>query len=131
MSQERARHHITTSGVRVPSYMHIFRNDSYVRPKVDGWSWLGGWFGGKGCVSVVCGGREGNGEQTGPSAHAGICHTYLTKCVTCRGGVVGGVGWEGWWKKRVTSSTALCLNLFHICLSLFHPHAADFKLKLV
>lgn len=59
MSQERARHHITTSGVRVPSYMHIFRNDSYVRPKVDGWSWLGGWFGGKGCVSVCVWGEGG------------------------------------------------------------------------
>lgn len=44
------------------------------------------------CVRV---GWEG-GQQTGPSAHAGICHTYLTKCVTCRGGVVGEVGWEGW-----------------------------------
>lgn len=52
---------------------------------------------------------DGGNQQTGPSAHVGICHTYLTKCVTCREG--GWVGWgDGEWggggKKSVTSSTA-------------------------
>lgn len=31
--------------------------------------------------------RADRDQQTGPSAHVGICHTYLTKCVTC--GVFG------------------------------------------
>lgn len=104
-----------TSGVWVPSCMCIFRNDSYVRPKVDGWSWLVGWLGGKVCV---WGGAVKGDQQTGPSAHTGICHTYLTKCVTCRGGVVGGVG-------RVVEKKSHFLSC---SLSKFVPYLPQFVL---
>lgn len=29
--------------------------------------------------------RADRDQQTGPSAHVGICHTYLTTCVICEG----------------------------------------------
>lgn len=47
--------------------------------------------------------RADRDQQTGPSAHVGICHTYLTTCVICGGG-----------EKSVTSPTALSLNVSYI-----------------
>lgn len=53
--------------------------------------------------------RADRDQQTGPSAHVGICHTYLTTCVICGG------------KKSVTSPTALSLSVSYIV-----PYSAEF-----
>lgn len=78
------------------------------------------------------------GEEGGGTSRRDHLHTQASATLTSPSASHVEEGWLVRWggkgrvlEKRVTSSTALCLHLSHICLRLFQSHAADFKLKLV